>query len=572
MILTNLTSIINGGLSKGILWRLPLVLFPFVFYSPVLLSRSTNLQLVPGLNGLTDALGLVRVAQMAPSMVHPLGQEFWTNYPSGELLWNLSSLTQTWQFIYLWLFGKFLDPFFVANTFLLLGWLITGLAVFELSKSIGLNNQYSLAAGISSQFLPGLQLASATVPSLAFSGIPVFVLALIIRWSQTHKYIYFVIGSSAVVFSALFDGYIYYFSFVIFWVAFLIKPRVHFLAIWNSRFKWLNVFLILSVSALPLAAKLAHLFGLDSSGTTRGLVSPSPGLMQVNGFSILQFFQPHPESIYGVGFLAEEQIENYSRVSASFLGFVIAFFVLVFIFQVLIRRSSQLLTVLAAATIFFLLSLKAGFSVLGLVLPNPTIVLLWFFPGLLYVDRTSFVLQNLAVVMCFGGIWFVFHRISNWSTNSFIPFVAMLLIFVEMMPLSSRVVVDEYSDYENIRSAVNSEPVLFLPETFLGRGWIQQVFVDAPMANSLQHPFLARLFIDQPFPNAPEKIACSLAKSGIKFVLLEQSYLLKDPAVRKRLVEPYFSEVSNAEVSAFEKDHTTLSVLSVHSNCQRDIK
>lgn len=558
------------------LWRMPIIIFPLLFFWPVLFLGQNNVLSLPGLNGLTDTLGLVRVAQMAPTMANPLGEQFFTNYPMGEVLWNLSSLTQSIQFVFLWVMGNFLDPFFSANLFLLIGWVFTGLAVFELSKSIGLPDSYALAAGISAQFLPGIQIANATVPSMLFTGFPILTLALMIQWSQTKKNSYLYFSTLIIVIALFFDGYVYYFTLLIFWLTILLNPKVNTIRLWNLKFRWMTFILIIGISSVPIVAKVINLLGLDGEGTNRTLVSPTFGMMQVNGFSLSQLIAPHPESIYGKFLISQNELESLSRLSFSFLGFCITIFALFFVVRALVEKSRPYLTVVAAFLLLLLLSLKGYYSFFDFVFPNPAGILLSFFPGLIYVDRTSFIVQNLLVVMCFSGIYLLVNRhfLSRLTFrkakihNFWIPFLASFIIFIEMMPFSSRYLPDESIGYKEIKSVVNGEPIVFFPENYFGRSWIQQVFIDAPMANSLQHPLRVKSFIDKNFPGAPSQVACDLAKSGIKYVVLETDYLQKDPEVRSRLTLPYFSVISQSVVPAFEDGTTKISLLRVHSNCQ----
>lgn len=552
-------------LFRRILWCLPLFVFPILIFYPVFTNLLGNVLLVPNVAGLTDTLGLVRIAQMAPTLSSPFGIEYWTNFPSGEQNWSLSGLTQGLQIIIFWVLGNLFNSFVAANLFLYSGWVFTGAAVMYLTKNLGTSNFVALTAGVTSQFLQSMQLANATVPSMVFVGFPILVIAFLLKWSVTSSSRYFYLGSSVLLFSAIFDGYIYYFSLVAFWVMLILRPKRHFAFL--KQLWQLKVALILVGSSLPFLAKIANMLGADSSGTNRQLVSPSVGLMNANGFTFSQYLSPHPESFWVTSGIVNWVNSTSPRLAASFVGIGIGIFVFWGIFKAIKLRKFPILGLSIATLVFYLFSLHGIFSIFGVVIPNPAALTLWFFPGALYIDRSAFVVQALFVCLAFAGLWLVFanSKISRF-TNLFAAGL-LILSFVELQPFASRVVINEYEDYRTIRNEISGDPFVFLPDTYKGRSWIQQVYVESPMMNSLQNPKFAELVLDKKFPKAPSEIACELKSMGINNVVLEKRYWKKDPEVRNKLVAPYFTQTAVANVSAYEDGKTEMVVLKVKADC-----
>lgn len=551
--------------SRVIYWYLPLLIFPAIFFIPVFTSNLGEVFLVPNVSGLTDTLGLVRVAQMSTTLSSPLGIENWTNFPIGELNWSLSGLTQSIQLVILWILGKSFYAFAAANLFLLMGWLFTSVSVMYLTKNLGVPYYFALTAGITTQFLQSMQLANATVPSMLFVGFPILIVAFLNNFviSNSIKYFYFAI--TCLMASAFFDGYVYYFSLIAFWALVVLRPKQYLLKI--KRNLWINITLVFMASSIPILAKIANAIGADTSGTNRKLLSPSPGLMNVNGFTITDFFVPHPESLWVTSGLAQWVTSDAPRSAASLVGVGIIVVVIAAVYKSIAQKNFKLVSVIVVTFIFYLYSLHGYWLISGILIPNPAALTLWFFPGALYIDRAAFVVQPLLVSIAFVGLWLLVEKLKNSKVQIIFATALLVVTFVELQPLATRVIPGEYSDYSQIRKVIEGKPFLFLPETFKGRSWIQQVFIEAPMKNSLQQPGFAELVLEEKFPQAPQRIACNLLSEGIRYVVLEERYLGKDPQVRNKLVEPYFSTVATSKVSAYESGRTDMVVLKVEADC-----
>lgn len=504
----------------------------------LLSGKTKNVFSMDGLSGLTDTLGLVRVTQMSRLMEFPWSSQAYTNFPHGEFVWNLTSLTQSISLGFLWACSKVMSPFQAANLWIIVGFAVTAFAVYFLARSFGISRAMSYLAGFFSSFLPSMIVAAATVPSLAYSGFPLLIAALLIRWKHTKNNRYFYIASSLLAFSLLLDGYVYYFGFTLFWIFFLFNLKgfasLHVYSPWASK-----VFTFWSL-AIPFLAFFLHRYSVDRSPSVRPLLPPTISMMNSSPFEILNF--------------------------ANALGAII--FVLACASVFLIKLDQKLIPLIVSATVLLLISSRGYLVTEFIDIPNPSIVILGFFPGAVYLDRAVFVAEKLLVVLAFASLSILFRKL---KLSQFVKFSIVIVVFVvaigQAIGNTKFNVLDESSSYKGLRAALNGEPTLFLPHTYFGRSWIQQVFLDVPMVNSLHDVSRAYWLGESLRAISSTDDLCDLRRQGVHKIVMEESFARDFFPVSNISGPNLLTMAGQGVVPAYERGETRLLVFTFRTDC-----
>ena len=150
----------------------PLLIYPTWFMWPTLGWGSTTM--IQQYSQL-DTGGMVRTAQMLSRMPTPWSTNMMSGAPAGETFWSIPAISQGWQLLIQWLLVRVLPPTTAVNYWILLGWILSGLAIYLVSRQLGVSRSLSVVGGIAFEMLPWIREQVNTHTSYVFVCVPLFV-------------------------------------------------------------------------------------------------------------------------------------------------------------------------------------------------------------------------------------------------------------------------------------------------------------------------------------------------------------------------------------------------------------
>jgi hypothetical protein len=437
-------------------------------------------------NGPSDIFGLYRWSQIFEWGITPSGFSNFTNYPKGEILFTLETFSQVFQLILIKIFSLVFEPAQAVNLLTFTNWTLIGLSIYALSLKISLSKSLSLVCGVYCQLQPSVIFSSLSVPSLMYIYIPIFGIVYFLT-PEVTKYKNALTSYTLFMLTALVDIYLYYFSILIFSI--LLLTRIN-----ASRNFRSNIFSSLKgfCAVLPFIP-IVILFLIKSNFETavggRRLSAASIELIDMNGIDYLDYFRSIPGGIrdkIDCRLICNSTDYFYGTIGIIFISLVPILFTYIFI-KYKYQNSIKILTIITVS--LFLLGSKT-FIPFGLfTIPNYFSELRHIFIGALYFDRTNI------LIACFTTIIF-FYCLQNCILMKTglrklcIPLVSSLL-FVNFLDLRSpllQINSELQFSYEPLKlylQSDNASGILFLPNSFFGRNWLEQVYFGLPMANSL---------------------------------------------------------------------------------------
>ena len=126
-------------------------IYPSLFMYQVLLPGSmSTLQYSRKL----DTSGTIGTALILSRMRFPWSRNFMQNWPQGEPFWNIWSISQSIQWLVLWIMTRIMSPILAVNWYLWLGWCSSGLIVFLIARHFGSSEFGAVCAALFAQMLP----------------------------------------------------------------------------------------------------------------------------------------------------------------------------------------------------------------------------------------------------------------------------------------------------------------------------------------------------------------------------------------------------------------------------------
>jgi hypothetical protein len=204
-----------------------LLWFPLLYMWPVLAPGSTSHLRSPRAdpNQLTDLDGAIWFARALRNMPFPWSESVMTAAPTGESIWRWQTMTQALQVVSLWGFTRVLEPAHAVNVFVLLGWIVTGIAGYLLARSVGAGVFIALGAGVLCQMLPSIPTMASNFTSYVYVGVPLLVLTAAITVMTDPSWMRIAILATSLAFTAFFDPYWLFFSLAIVAMAAAVNAR-----------------------------------------------------------------------------------------------------------------------------------------------------------------------------------------------------------------------------------------------------------------------------------------------------------------------------------------------------------
>jgi hypothetical protein len=491
-----------------------MMVVPLAYLAPGVLQETAILNFKSS-NGPSDIFGLYRWSQIFEWGITPLGFSNFTNYPKGEILFTLETFSQVFQLILIKIFSLVFEPAQAVNLLTFMNWTLIGLSIYALSLKISLPKSLSLVCGFYCQLQPSVIFSSLSLPSLIYIYIPIFGIVYFLTPEET-KYKNTLTSYTLFFLTALVDIYLYYFSILIFSI--LLLTRIN-----TSRNFRLNIFSSLKgfCAVLPFIPIVILFFIKNNFETAVGgrqLSAASKELIDMNGINYLDYFRPIPGGIrdnLNCRLICNSTDYFYGTIGIIFISFAPILFTYIFI-KYQYQNPIKILTIITVA--LFLLGSKTFIPFGPFTIPNYFSELRHIFIGALYFDRTSIFIACFTTIIFFYFLQTCILMKTSLRKLCF-PLVSCLLFinFLDfrspLLQINSRL---QFS-YEPLKlylQSDNSSGILFLPSSFFGRNWLEQVYFGLPMANSLLTPFATEGLLE--VNEVGEK--CNLINDGISHI------------------------------------------------------
>jgi len=455
---------------------------------------------------------MVRTAEASRFGLTPVDQNF-TAFPDGESLVGLSAISQAIPIAFAWIGGKLFDPYFLTNFYIWLGWVVSGLCVYFLARAIVLRVSVSVAAGCLAQFLPSMQLASSTAPNLIWYGLATMPLALLLRQGSMWNTRHVGLASLITLTLSLWDPYIYAFSLVAFYTTVLAEWRT--LSGYLSETPWKRRFLIILPS---MPAGLLFAFWLNSVQDGRKVVAVDAATLDATGVRLWELVLPgfeHPLGDITAGIWA-----NWDAGGGIYFGLIAGSIVLLAVvtsFRQFARRTRLLFLNIG---VLGLLAMRNELEIPGILLENPVHYLRELLPGILYFARAQIVFQLMLAVALLASVTVLIRNHSRvkrvWTTS-----LVLLVVALDIGSSSYRGGPVGEVGWQALRDEISgmqsTTGVVFMPNDFYGTPWLQQVYLEVPMYNSIRDPNRISTI---KWVSRPPKAACQLQELGISDILI----------------------------------------------------
>ena len=438
--------------------------------------------LLPGTNKIlkgqeaTDLNGTVFQAQILKNMVYPWSSNQMFNAPVGESFWNIFAVPQSIHWGALWSLTRFLSPVQAVNFWLLIGWLLSGLAAYLLARYMRVSILGSVFAGLLVEILPWVREKASAHMAYVFLCVPLFAVLLALRHfdNPSKRSLVSIIGYLGLVF--FFDLYWFYFVLLTFFlVAVFNLQGIH------SRFKRQSKRFKLTVygvvtSASFFAMALILLFqNLTTSDRAFGrpLEPTTNSYIDLFNGSVTRFIVPWSDHfLVRSGFFTSEKLNSDAVIYGGLL--IIGISVIGVMYRVGDRKAfnKDQATILLVAVSFLSLTIPSRVSVLNLEISTPVSLLKYLMPGVRHFGRAGMVTQALLCVFCAVVIDQLWTFSGSILIKKTFICVVMALCIIDLSPLSLREVRSAYLEYEGVRTVLSKEdsPVLYAFSPILDAG------------------------------------------------------------------------------------------------------
>lgn len=444
---------------KNLFLLLVVVIYPVIFM---------HRELVPGASSLLqfssrlDSSGTVRQAQILSRMGTLWSHNFLDNAPSGVSFWNTSSISQSLQFVALWTLTRVFSPILSVNLWILMGWILSGLAAYFLAKKIGASYFGSISAALFCESLPWMREKAMTHMSYVFLGIPLFALILMMKVSEnpTLKRVsylaIFIIGT------LFFDLYWFYFTVIIF-VVYLISNRSDFCRIVARLSIQQRRKLILMCcglfSFLGFGFFIAQsLMSQSKAGRSRFTIWDRSFIDTFQG-SIIRFIRPN--STHLLFPRAADNVVSFED-TVQYAGVVLlllASLALLVKFQnnddfMLGRRGILFVEII----VFVILTLPTSISIGSFSIQTPVSFLRFFTPGIRVFARSGLVAEAFLCVLAGVGVSVIQKFYKRFLIGNIVALSVVFIALLDLNPFSRHFDLDVYTDFKAVRNALSEEP------------------------------------------------------------------------------------------------------------------
>lgn len=519
--------------------------FPVLYMSPVL-GPGTRLHLrspraEPDL--LTDMDGAIWLARALRSMPLPWSESVVTAVPTGESIWRWQAVTQALQVVSLWGLTRVLEPTLAVNTFVLLGWIVTGVAGYVLARSLGADTVTALSAGVLCQMLPSMPTMASNYTSYVYVGVPLLVLAAVIRVMTEPSWRRVATLAASLALTAFFDPYWLFFALAMVLAAAATNART--IQSWRREQPPVAQVLLLLSLALPVVL-VGGVVAIDRRVRTgsRPLEVADTNLIKAGLRSPVDWFQ---WSYGGVGILIPILAVAYAVIICSR------------------RDDRRLITAVVVGVMFTVLSTRTTLSLGVFEIGSLAEYARFGMPGVRFFQRAALIAEAVLCVLAVLAVRDLSRRADSGFARKLIGATAFVLLVVTLAPWHGRAVfrpAPAFAAVREILAEVDHAVVATVPADRVGRSWFELSLLDVASVNGLSDLEGAQT-VERAASQGAGALAAHLASKGVTHLLavdgtagLPLSFALEPPRFISRMTFP---------VSGFELAPMTVTVYEVHA-------
>ena len=497
-------------------------------------------------NLVTDLNGAVFMADVLRHMDWPWSTAQMISFPTGQSIWRWQAITQLIQWLSLWVMTRVFEPTFAVNFLVLLGWGLTGIAVYLLARELEAPAPIAALAAAMAQLLPAMPKMASNYTSYVFVCVPLLVILAALKMGREPTRRRLMTMAAWLLVAALFDPYWFFFSLcaVVIVCGFCFRGSIgRWYAASARAFDKLTLALLIGGPFLLILAVLVADRLSAATSSSRPLEIAPAGLIRAGLHSPLDWFRAGDEG----------------------LGIVIALLTICSI--VIVIRSHPSRSVVSGVVLlgfFVLLSIDTGIGLAGFRVGALAEYLRFVLPGVRFFQRAALIAGALACIfaaMAWSSIW---YRLRGTSARVAVSSVLVALVVVDLDPLGHRAVSREAERYDAFRSVLaetESPALLALPFSLKGRDWLELSFLDVPRMNPLYSVEPLRP-INLAASRGPDEFAALLHSRRVTHVL---SVLGQDRyPLAYELEPPRFVPRGRLVIGGYEDSDVLLELYEVH--------
>lgn len=458
-----------------------LILYPYWYMHSVLLF---NTQKRFG-NSASDMNLTIRELQFLKHMPFPWSWNYRDNFPNGIQFFRIEHIVDSQFKTYSWLFTRIFEPTFVANFYIFLGMVATGLIAYLLTHEFIDNKSFAVAAGLLAQSLPWIrQNALFGVAGTWYPVAPLVVVLLLLRFQKTpnvRRFIYIALG---LLYAALTSAYAFFFSLFIstVWIIFNLRQILVYFKNLRLTLKILSsaTILILLTAAFAVFQYLLQFTKSETGSPFTAYTIPEvmTNIVTFRGFITPdKFHYLFPSKYWEI----EGDYQNYVGIVVTML----------FLSGIISAIKIKLLPYewFLYVTAFFLVVITLGNLEFGFFeISSPRVYLRHLMPGIRQFSRASLIAEVIIVVVAVLGLYRISRLIKQRTARVLMVSVLLLASFLDLNPTSRRFVWSYAERFEEIRQVLDQSPKsgIFLATPIesiyrLDKGGRSWDYIDAPI-------------------------------------------------------------------------------------------
>jgi hypothetical protein len=464
--------------------------------------------------GRSDMNAAILLAQQLKDMRFPWSQSTWLGFPDESSFWIFTRFSQLIQWLIFFVLTRFFSAFESANLAILLGWTLTGLLAYLVSRELCISKPISIGVGLAIQSLPWIREKIEEHLTYVYLCVPLLVILCLLKFAKTYSYKNGLALIASIAFSFFFDLYWFYFSFylVVLSVFVLYAKR---LLLLRKSFQFI-VLCAGFITALAVYQMMNKLLALANK--------PNPNLSS-RTFGVPDWQFVHRYSGSPADYINRDPLNpffstlfdpTFNSDNVYYVGISIVVLAVIGITCLLrnVRRDTNKV-ILVSLLFTFLLSLrKVDFGIFSIPAINQ--YLKYVMPGARVFLRSGLITQALLVVAAGFGLHFLLSKIRTSAWKVVLVAFVVFIVTVDLQPIAGRTVYNDGEKYKNLTSMLSdSENSAFLnahPELFR-----TPEFLNQPTFNTSSNLWKVRLY-----PHAAKgssAIADYLNSIGIGFVI-----------------------------------------------------
>lgn len=472
------------------------------------------------MNSSSDISGSVFNAQMLAKMTFPWSSNAYLNAPEGSNFWTFYEINHAIHNIYYWMLTRVATAEFAVSSFIYIGWVSSGIAVYLLTKKISGSIFCAVYAGILCEILPWMRLKANTHVVYVYFSIPVIAVLLFLKFIDTPKLrnlIAIVVFQTILIFM---DLYWFYFSAFINILLLITCGRKIKEKLPENEWKKIVKLLLFSFAIFIL--------GFISIKLLLQVYFPESRQLSVVSLNAVDDFNRNLKgSLSPKLWRSEIYFDSFPTGSAEdavgYPGVSILFFV--FISAILMKnklKKFEYYIIGSIATFFCLFALPTNIQIWNLKIPTPIQVVRYLMPGAVALTRGVIVAEVLLTVLAGIALSQILIYRCFSLFKRFLILTLTLFIILDLNPMRFREFSNVYSQFENMRTSIgNSENVVAYSFENFSNTVLPSNALDKPISGSMIESDFNLKTLEAEASIGQENLAACLKSKGVDYLILK---------------------------------------------------